>query len=190
MPLMGPPFLACFSLESFAAAPDFFPLKIIRFERFLINCCVLCKISITCGEQHIICRTVIHQLCWKLLQLNKIDLDLKGTFQQVVRPPFVFIIWICLCHWPIGNLNFKFKKADFFGSWYPGEIDSPRYDHTDPRKSCFGGFFIDPLCKILRRDWLDGVSYPKEIDSPWYHTPGRLKNLNNLANSEPKSKIL
>ena len=63
---------------------------------------------------------------------------------------------------------------------------------------------------ILREDLLAKVSYPgrltrrdiipqgdrlarisnhEKIDRPGYHTPGRLKNLNNSANSELKSKI-
>ena len=59
------------------------------------------------------------------------------------------------------------------GVWYPMEL-------------CFGGFFIDSLRfdtpqrgMILRGDWLAGASFPAEIASPGYHTPGRLKNLNN-----------
>ena len=63
-----------------------------------------------------------------------------------------------------------------------------------PGESCLGRFFIDSpgfdtQGRLTRRgivpgeDWLAGVSYPREINSSGYHNPGRLKNLNNSANS-------
>ena len=69
------------------------------------------------------------------------------------------------------------------------EIDSPGYTIYTPGSHALVVFFIDS----------SGYDTLGEIDSPEYHTPGRLthrdimpreiENLNNAANSEPKSKI-
>ena len=108
----------------------------------------------------------------------------KGTVQWDFLPPFLYIIRVCLGHWPMGYLilvkisrgysNFKFKKSD-----------SPGYD-------TLGRLTRRDI--ILREDQTRWVWYPGEIDTPsmipwgdWLvkvSYPGRLKNfnLNNSAN--------
>ena len=56
-----------------------------------------------------------------------------------------------------------------------------------PRRVTFWWIFLlTRRGTILRGDWLAGLSFPREIDSLGYHSPGRWKNLNNSANSKPK----
>ena len=117
----------------------------------------------------------------------------KGTVQWDFLPPFLYIIRVCLGHWPMGYLilvkisrgysNFKFKKSDSPGYDTLGRLTRRdiilREDQT--RWVWYPGE-IDPPGMIPRGDWLAGydtlgrltrrVWYPGEIDLSKYHIRG------------------
>ena len=72
------------------------------------------------------------------------------------------------------------REIDSPGVSYPGEIDPPVYFTPGDwlaRGIIPGGDWLARVYHTLG-DWLVGLSYPREIHSPGYHTHGRLKNLN------------
>ena len=82
---------------------------------------------------------------------------------------------------PKGTVQRDFRPPVFFHHSNQPWYDTPgRLTHRGmiPRGVMFWQIFY----------WLAGVWYSREIDSPGYQTPGRLKNSINSANSSPNSK--